>query len=171
MEEIELTFLLKNFPEGFENALKKEILDIYIPAAAEHPDLRIRKAGDSFEITRKRPTASGDPSIQLETTIELSKEEFEELEKLPGKRSEKTRYYFEDGGVQYEIAVFSGALAGLVLVDVEFGWEEARDKFQMPSWCLANVTEEKFLAGGWLAGKTYADIEEKLTALGYQKIG
>jgi adenylate cyclase len=171
MEEIELTYLIKELPQGVKESLKKEMLDIYIPAASEHPILRIRRSGDAYEMTKKEPITGTDSSHQLETTIPLGREEFDELGQLPGKRVEKTRYFYEEGGVQYEVDIFGGALAGLVLADVEFGSMDAKEKFSMPAWCLADVTQEKSIAGGVLAGKSYADIEEKLNAFGYKKIG
>jgi len=43
--------------------------------------------------------------------------------------------------------VFEGALAGLVLIDVEFTDEATKEAFVAPSFCLANVTQESFVAG------------------------
>lgn len=39
----------------------------------------------------------------------------------------------------------------------------------MPDFCLADVTQEKFTAGGILAGKKYSDIEAELEKYGYKK--
>ena len=66
--------------------------------------------------------------------------------------------------------MFRGKLAGLVLVDIEFQSVEEKDEFKAPSWCLAEVTQENFLAGGMLCGKSYADIKEKLLQFGYEKL-
>jgi len=54
-EEFELTYLAGELPENFKESESKEILDIYIPASAEHATLRIRKHGDIHEITKKEP--------------------------------------------------------------------------------------------------------------------
>lgn len=170
MEELELTYIAKELPKGFKNARSKEILDIYIPSSAKHPDLRIRKIGERREITKKQPVKEGDASHQLETTIPLTKEEYAELSELKGKWVEKTRYYYEEQGVNYEIDVFKGDLEGLVLVDVEFDSLEKKAAFVAPSWCLAEVTQEEFIAGGMLCGKRYADIENKLQKFGYKKL-
>ncbi|MCR4311203.1 MAG: hypothetical protein NUV54_01380, partial [Candidatus Taylorbacteria bacterium] len=109
-------------------------------------------------------------SHQFESTIPLTEEEYAELAQLQGKRVRKTRYNYTEGNTHYEIDVFRGGLAGLVLVDVEFDSAEKQKTFTPPSWCLVDVTQEKFIAGGMLAGKKYSDIEEKLSALGYKKI-
>lgn len=171
MEELELTYLAKNLPVGFEKSPSKEMLDIYLPTGSEHPTLRVRRQGDRLEITKKEPINPDDRSHQLETTIPLTKEEYAELSQLPGKRLEKTRYYFEENGTTFEIDVFRGDLVGLVVVDVEFDSLEKKGKFVKPDWCLAEVTQENFIAGGMLCGKKYADIERDLLKFGYQKIG
>jgi CYTH domain-containing protein len=170
MEEIELTYLAKTFPEGIENAPRKEMLDIYIPAAAEHPVLRIRSRGEKYEITKKEPIHGSDSSHQLETTIPLSKEELEELSQLKGKRTRKTRCFYEENGTHYEVDIFREGLAGLVLVDIEFASLEEKKKFIPPEWCLAEVTQEKFLAGGMVCGKRYGDLEPQLARFGYKPL-
>jgi len=170
MEEIELTYLARALPPGILSAPRKEMLDIYIPASAEHPDLRIRRVGEKCEITKKRPIKDGDASHQMENTIPLTKEEYEEMSQLKGKRTRKTRYYYEEGGARYEVDVFRDDLAGLVLVDIEFDSLEKKKSFHPPAWCLAEVTQEKFLAGGMVCGKRYADIEPQLAKFNYKKI-
>jgi len=40
----------------------------------------------------------------------------------------------------------------------------------MPDFCLADVTQEEFLAGGFLAGKKYLDIQSFLDKHGYKKV-
>lgn len=170
MEEIELTFLAKELPKGLLNSPSKELLDIYIPAKKDHPSLRIRKSGDRHEITKKEPIKEGDASHQFEKTIPLTSDEFEELNMLKGKRVEKTRYYYKEGETNFEVDVFKGDLIGLMIVDVEFSSLEEKAKFKMPSWCLAEITQEEFVAGGMICGKKYEDIEKDLERFGYKKI-
>ncbi|MDO8647421.1 MAG: hypothetical protein Q7R70_03325 [Candidatus Diapherotrites archaeon] len=168
--ELERTFLAKFLPEGLKECKRKEIIDVYIPRSREHPTLRIRKNGESFEITKKEPVQGDDASKQLEQTIHLSKEEFESLARLDGKKVAKLRHYYKFGGKTFEIDVFCGALEGLVLVDIEFDDENEKDSFEMPEFCLADVTLEKFAAGGMLCGKSYKDIEPALKKYDYKKL-
>ena len=169
-DEFELTYLLKSLPERFQEEHEhKEILDIYIPASAVHAILRIRKRGETFEITKKVPAHGTDSSHQIENTIPLTKEEFDELATLEGKRVRKIRHYYTEDSVVYEIDVFQDALQGLVLVDVEFKNTLDKNSFVAPAWLGRDVTQEKFVAGGVLCGKSYADIEEELSKYGYQK--
>lgn len=161
--------MLKNFPVDLKTLKFMEVFDIYLPQSAAHPILRIRKKGDKFEITKKHPMEGKDSSCQSEETIPLSKEEFMELIKLQGKRVRKIRYYYQIGADMAEIDVFQDALKGLVLVDFEFHTVEEKNNFVMPDFCLADVTQEKFTAGGILAGKKYADTEEDLERYNYKK--
>ena len=158
-DEFELTYLIKELPLGVKDSPHKEILDIYIPAHAEHTILRIRKSGDTYEITKKQPAHGIDSSHQIENTIPLSREEFADLSVMTGKRIEKTRYYYQENSVTYEVDVFKGDLAGLVVVDVEFKSNEQKDRFVPPTWVLADVAQAKFIAGGVLCGKKYIDIQ------------
>lgn len=172
MIEHERTFLAKSFPEGLKNCIFKEMLDIYLPDGMSHASIRIRKRGENrFVITKKQPVNENDHSQLKEETIVLTKEEFELLEKqIAGRRVHKVRYYYDCNGKIAEIDVFTDKLKGLVLVDFEFETEEEKLKFEMPDFCLVDVTQEKFIAGGMLCGKSYEDIEEELESHNYTKL-
>lgn len=170
-EEFELTYLVKKLPDNFSTQTKsKEILDIYLPSTSEHATLRVRKLGDRYEITKKEPVSGTDSSHQHENTIPLTKEEFEELSTLKGKRVRKIRYYYEEEGAFFEIDVFQDNLTGLVLVDVEFHSNEEKAMFVPPEWFGADVTQEKFIAGGVLCGKAYEDIQDHLDKFQYSSL-
>lgn len=169
MEEIELTYLPKSLPD-LKNADSKEMLDIYIPGSIEHPHLRIRKIEEKYEMTKKSPIKEGDSSHHLELTIPLTTEEYEELSTLPGKRVAKTRYYFQENSINYEIDIFKEELTGLVLVDIEFNSLEEKSNFIAPDWLLVEITQENFIAGGMLCGKKYTDISTQLEQLGYKPL-
>lgn len=169
MKEIELTFLAKRIPNGLFDCESKEIIDVYIPKSDEHPKLRIRKNGERFEITKKKPV-DDDPSVQEEETVRLTEEEFNSLRTVDGKEVRKIRYYYPYDGRTAEIDVFQDALKGLVLVDFEFDNVEEKDSFFTPDFCLTDVTKEDFIAGGMICGKSYENIVNKLDMLGYKKL-
>lgn len=168
--ELERTFLLKTLPSGLLEAPFKDMVDIYIPSTAGHPTLRIRKNGSKCVITKKEPLSEDDRSRQQENTIPLREDEYAELSLLPGKRIEKRRYAYSENGYTYEVDVFGGGLQGLVLADIEFESEEKMSAYSPPSWVLAEVTQEKFIAGGELSGKSYEDIANTLSRFGYKKL-
>ena len=169
MIELEKTYLAKHIPTGLVDCEKKEIIDIYLPKSSKHAKLRIRKNGDKYEITKKELVNEGDASHQKEHTIKLSKEEFDELSKLDGKKIHKIRYYYPYNGRLAEIDVFKGDLKGLVVVDFEFDSVENKDAFQIPEFCLVDITQEDFIAGGMLCGKRYGEIEFELDRFGCKK--
>lgn len=171
MLELELTYLAKCLPEGLAETKTKEILDIYLPVASEHPVLRIRKNGEKYEITNKQPAKGSDNSEMIEQTIVLTEAEYADLAQVPGKRVHKIRHYLPYRGRTLEVDVFQGALQGLVLVDAEFDTPEEKAAFTMPDFCLAEVTQAKELAGGMVCGKSYADLAEFLAGYGYQPLG
>ena len=170
MIELEKTYLAKFIPQGLENCKKKEIIDIYLPTNARHPTLRIRKNGDKHEITKKEPVEN-DPSKQKEETTSLTKEEFQELnQSVEGKRIHKIRYFYPYKNRVAEIDVFQDSLSGLIVIDFEFKDENEKALFEMPDFCLVDVTPEEFIAGGMVCGKTYQNIEEDLKKFNYKKL-
>jgi hypothetical protein len=40
----------------------------------------------------------------------------------------------------------------------------------MPDFCLSDITQEEFIAGGMVCGKCYEDLIEDLTKFNYEKI-
>lgn len=170
MTELERTFLARYLPDDLNTSPSDEVTDTYIPASATHPILRLRKTNDRYELTKKKPIQNGDASRQTEETISLSHEEYDALSELPGKHLRKVRYRYPHGGLVYEFDIFQDELAGLVLVDVEFETEAKKDRFSPPDFCLADVTQETFLAGGMLSGKRYVNIEATLKKFGYKRI-
>lgn len=170
MIEREKTYLAKYIPEDLKKCKKKELLDIYFPKEAVHSHLRLRQNGDKYELTKKCRLIPDDASSLIEQTIDLTRKEFLAFARVEGKRVRKIRCYLEYGGRLLEVDIFQDELAGLVLVDVEFETEKEKLDFKMPSFCLAEVTQEDFIAGGMLCGKGYADIEKDLARFGYNKL-
>ncbi len=171
MIELEKTYLAKNIPDNLRSNKSKEIIDIYIPKSSEHPKIRLRKYGNKYELTKKEPVKDGDSSVQEEQTIILTEIEFTALDQqIEGKRVSKIRYYYDYNGTTAEFDVFQNELEGLVVVDFEFKSEDEKNDFIMPDFCLVEVTQELFIAGGVLCGKIYTDIESDLNRFGYNKL-
>ena len=170
MEELELTYLAKYIPSDLFESPGKRIVDHYIPFESRNPTLRLRKNGEKMELTKKQPLQEGDASHQLEETIPLTADEYVALAKVSAKKVSKMRYYYPYQNRTVEVDVFEEDLLGLVLVDVEFETQSEKEKFEMPEFCLVDVTQDKTTAGGMLAGKRYADIQEYLDGVGYGKI-
>lgn len=168
--EIEKTYLVRELPSDIQSASFKDYHDLYIPASEPHPHLRLRKRGDILELTKKIAISEGDFSQFQEITIPLSTPEYDEIVTTHGKAVTKRRFFVPMGGKIAEIDLFLGPLKGLVLADFEFNDELEKDSFVMPSFCLAEVTQEEFIAGGYLAGKSYEDIKPYLEKYQYQPL-
>ncbi len=169
MKEIELerTYLAKYVPKGLAGMEYVVISDAFFPEKAAHPNLRLRKRGDKYEITKKTPVEGTDSSKQIEDTVALTEEEYRDLTKAGGKKFTKKRYLYPYQGRTAEVDVYQDDLLGLIVVDFEFDNEEDKDSFRMPDFCVADVTQEQFLAGGMLCGKKYSDISAQLEMHGY----
>lgn len=166
--ELELTYLVKQLPADLKKSPSKTVIDIYFPAHAEHALLRLRRSGDQYEMTKKQPIDEADLSHQHEHTIKLTEHEFKALAQAPGKRVAKQRYYYPYQGRTAEIDIFLDDLQGLVLADFEFTDRDDQLAFTMPDFCLADVTQEEAIAGGTLAGKTFAQVAPALQKYSYK---
>jgi CYTH domain-containing protein len=170
-DEFERTFLAKHIPSGIGNCNYVELEDNYIPKESDHPVLRIRKKGDKTVITKKYKKKEGDASVMIEETIPLAPEEYSFINQLDGKKFLKKRYSYEyEEGKFCEIDIYQDKLKGLVVIDFEFNSIEEKDNFKVPDFCLIEVTNEEFLAGGMLCGKSYEDLKENLENFNYKKI-
>jgi len=168
--ERELTYLAKKLPDGLADMPSKLIVDVYYPLEAAHSFLRVRQNGDKYEITKKEPIEGNDSSQQNEHTIKLTREEFLAITKNPGKRVAKRRFAYSYNGMPAEVDVFQDDLAGLVVVDFEFADRASQEAFTMPDFCLADVTQDEAIAGGVLAGKSFADVAPLLEKYNYKPL-
>lgn len=165
--EIEKTYLAKFLPQDLMNCQSKEIMDLYLPAPAK---IRIRKSGDSYTITKKSLVREEDASEQIEQNIKITEEEFKSFSRIVTNSVHKIRYLYSHQGQTAEIDVFLDRFEGLVLIDFEFRSKEELDKFQMPEFCLADVTQEDCIAGGALSDSDFSSIKEFLEKYKYRKI-
>jgi adenylate cyclase len=87
---------------------------------------------------------SGGGRSRVEEELEIEPERFDRLWPLTeGRQIEKTRYEIDaDGGLTIELDVYGGALAGLVVAEVEFDSEDGADAFDPPAWFTREVTED-----------------------------
>jgi len=60
---------------------------------------------------------------------------------VPAPLIEKTRHRIEHGGRVWEVDVFDGANAGLVVAEIELPSEDA--DLELPAWVGAEVTDDR----------------------------
>ncbi len=137
--EIERRFLLRELPAGWAaKASMTPIRQGYLIIESGRV-LRIRDSGKTCRITVK----SGSGLLRQEQEQDISRELFQLLWPLTeGRRNEKSRYSRQVDGALFEIDVFAGALAPLIVLEVEFPSLEAAHAFTPPAFAGREVTED-----------------------------
>lgn len=147
--EIERKWLLKRIPENLSEYPVQELEQGYLNFS---PAVRVRRdkseKGEKYELTYK---GKGLYAHQ-EENMPLDRESYESLlQKCEGLIIEKKRYRIPIGAYIGELDVFSGALSGLVLIEVEFPTEEEESVFQAPEWFGEDVTATGKYSNAYLA--------------------
>ena len=125
----------------------RRIEDLYIDSGR----LRLRRIGmpggapDEFKLAKKY--APDNPLIGPMTNLYLTAEEYAVLNVLPGARLVKRRHKVG----AFVIDVFEGDLSGLVLAECEATNRMAAMAFDVPKWCVREVTDELEYTGWRLA--------------------
>jgi adenylate cyclase len=138
--EIERKFLVPEAPGDLDRQRSTAIEQGYLAIADDGTEVRIRRRDRSATLTVK----SGGGRSRLEEELEIDADRFERLWPLTeGRRIEKTRYEIAtDDGLTIELDVYGGALAGLVVAEVEFASEDAAGAFSGPDWLGREVTDD-----------------------------
>jgi CYTH domain-containing protein len=138
--EIERKFLVD---PALWNALSKPVPN-YLIQGYLHSEpgktIRVRATSDKGFITIKGKS-SADGLSRSEFEYEIPKyEALELLSKFTDKTIEKNRYEIEFGGNVWEVDVFEGANAGLVVAEIEL--ENTEQSFKKPDWVREEVTSD-----------------------------
>lgn len=116
--------------------------------------IRIRIAGDQAHLNIKSATL-GISRIEFDYPIPLPDAE-QILDQLCVRPLiQKTRYLIEHAGHVWEIDVFEGENAGLVVAEVEL--EDVDEAFELPDWVGGEVSEDPRYYNVWLVKHPYKD--------------
>jgi CYTH domain-containing protein len=130
--EIERKFVLDEAPRELASAPSQPVEQGYL--AVGDDEVRVRRIGDRTVLTVKR----GSGLKRTEAEAEISADAFAALWPLTeGRRVQKRRYTVDD---VIEVDVYEGALAGLIVAEVEFDSEDASAAFEPPEWMGREVT-------------------------------
>lgn len=134
-EEIERKFLVAH--DGWWGlATESRKLRQFYLVAAEDRSLRVRFKGEGALLTVK---LGAQARVRHEYEYPLPLEDARQMEDFAvGRVIEKTRHLVPHKGYTYEVDVFSGALAGLVVAELETADEVADD--DLPPWIGREVT-------------------------------
>lgn len=156
--EIERKFVLARKPAALlEGVRGEEILQGYI-LLDDSKELRIRNRAGRCTMTLKH----GHGLQRREQECRIEKEQFEMLWPLTeGRCIEKTRYLVRRGTLDYEIDLFSGDLAPLMMLEVEFPDVSSSEDFIPPDFVDREVTEDRAYKNASLAAAGVpATVEE-----------
>jgi adenylate cyclase len=150
--EIERKFLVRNDEWRRSASSHSHIRQAYLDGNGK-VSIRVRiKNGDSATLTIKsRPAALR--RLELEYAIPVL--EAEALMPLrEGIIIEKTRYLVPHGGLTWEIDVFGGDNAGLVIAEIEL--PDEHHAIELPAWIRMEVTGQAQYYNSTLARRPYA---------------
>ena len=140
MTEIERKFLVEGPPPDLDQHPSRPIIQGYVAIQDDGTEVRLRRKGDRFFETVK----SGRGLARLESEIELTHEQFDELWPAVGDRQvEKIRYRIPLGNLTLELDVYAGRFAGLLTAEVEFDSVAESAAFEPPEWLGAEVTDDE----------------------------
>jgi CYTH domain-containing protein len=167
--ERERRYLLEDLPEGLTRADPHlQITDNYITGTR----LRIRKVREprtnkwTVKFTQKFAPNNLDLSRTIITNTYLNAFEAEVLSVFDANEIRKNRYYFDFEGRRFSVDMFLGDLFGLVLAEVGFESDEELDNYSMPSFALADVTNNEIFSGGKLCELNFAAVRQEIVSSG-----
>jgi CYTH domain-containing protein/CHAD domain-containing protein len=146
--EIERKFLIRNPPADLDRHPSDAIEQGYLALDGDGVEVRVRRRAGHAVLTVKQ----GSGLVRLEEELALGRERFERLWPLTeGRRIEKVRHLVPLDGATAEVDVYGGALAGLVVAEIEFDSVEASESFRPPEWLGEEVTGDPGYANRTLA--------------------
>ena len=155
--EIERKFLVTD--DSWRTAVAKQSFyrQGYL-ASSDGASVRVRVADGKAYLNIKSMTL-GISRHEFEYMIPLADAE-EMLDELClGPKIEKTRYFVEHLGHAWEVDVFEGDNAGLIVAEIELDSED--EAFEKPSWAGDEVSEEERYYNVCLVKHPYKDWKGK----------
>ncbi|TJZ91244.1 CYTH domain-containing protein [Paracoccus gahaiensis] len=138
--EIERKFLVTTLPD-LAAASRSSLRQGYLTVPEDSVEVRLRQTDGTFILCVK----SGEGIVRGEREIEISEAQFQLLwPQTEGRRVEKTRWTGGlDQGLTFELDIFGGALAPLMMVEVEFRSEAEAHQFVAPDWFGRDVSTDR----------------------------
>ena len=150
--EIERKFLVRD-PRCLEGIAGERLVQGYI-ANTHRAVVRVRVSGDSAWLTIKGRTV-GIVRREFEYPIPLADADVMIAELCDGPVVSKQRYHVEHGGHTWEVDVFEGANAGLVVAEIELDRED--EAFERPDWLGEEVSHDPRYLNVSLATHPYCE--------------
>ncbi len=172
--EFRRRYLIEALPEPLTRASRHlQLFDNYIMGTR----MRIRTVRDPGTkqwtwLLQQRLAAEVSGLICLKVgEICLDEAEHKAFEPFEGNEIRKNRYFHEFDGREFAFDMYLGALWGLNIASVEFPDAVAMERFEMPSFAVFDVTNDKFFLGESLVGKKFEDVRAEVARIGAAEKG
>lgn len=137
--EVERAFVTDQAPERSALGVGRQLRQGYVAREGE-VEVRVRSNDDG---DARLTVKAGRGLVRTEVELPLTSEQADALWALTeGRRLAKTRYRVPVGGHTAEVDIYSGDLAGLCRIEVEFDSAAAADAFEPPTWFGVEVTDD-----------------------------
>jgi CYTH domain-containing protein len=160
--EREQRWVLAGCPDDLGHPVS--IDDLYIADTRLRLRRMTAKDGVTYKLGQKVRRQAADPEWVKLTNMYLSEGEYQILARLKGPEIRKTRRPWTTGPRTLVVDVFEGALAGLIMAEVELADEEP--KIEPPPSALYDATDDDRFSGGRLAVTTADELQTLLTEIG-----
>jgi adenylate cyclase len=153
--EIERKFLVVSDEWRTSVSYYRRLRQGYLTKTA-NGSVRVRRSAASATITVKGPRNG---IMREEFEYDIPVEEADVMLRTLCARPlvEKVRYWVEHAGMTWEIDVYSGAAAGLVLAEIEL--DQADQAFAVPRWVGAEVTHDARYSSAAIAARLAPPID------------
>lgn len=144
--EIERRFLVAN--DGWRDAAlgRQRLVQGYL-AREDGVSVRLRLNGSGARLTIKGPGGLSRPEFEYDVPRDDAQQMIEQL--CAGRSLAKTRHIVPHGGLRWEVDVFEGVLAGLVIAEVELPAPD--HPVALPPWVGREITGDHRYANAVLA--------------------
>jgi adenylate cyclase len=153
--EIERKFLVRNELWREHVLSQSRLVQGYLARGNDKggPTIRVRIGGGRAWLNIKgAASAIRRPEFEYEIPLQDAQQILEELAERP--HIEKTRYRVQCGGHVWDLDLFQGENAGLVVAEVELGSEQ--EQFEMPSWAGEEVSGDRRYRNASLVDHPYS---------------
>ncbi len=144
--EIERRFLVASDAWRNEALGRQRLVQGYL-AREDGVSVRLRLNGSSARLTIKGPGGLSRPEFEYDVPHDEAQQMIEQL--CAGRSLSKTRHIVPHGGLRWEVDVFEGALAGLVIAEVELPSPD--HPVALPAWAGREITGDDRYANAVLA--------------------
>lgn len=159
--EIERKFLVGQLPSYVDGLPHVRIEQGFLNADRLRVT-RVRLTSDGQAFLTVKGLANGATRVEIETPIDPGKAR-SMLAMVEGAVITKTRRRILYAGKNWELDIFEGANAGLVVAEIELDSES--EAFEVPPWVGMEVTEDQRYANSNLALRPYSLWGEPVAAL------